>query len=126
MKFLLLFFSTAVISFANHVHWQGDYDKALQQAHKEQKPLFVLVVKDGKLLCNKIIKNIFMNQPYIKTINKNIVSVIVTYEGVLSYPIELYYTTLFPTLFLVDSQKELFIEKPLYGNEINISSVKKF
>jgi hypothetical protein len=54
-------------------------------------------------------------------INKNMVSVIVTYEGALSYPIEMYYTTTFPTLFFVNSQKELFLREPLYGNEINVN-----
>jgi hypothetical protein len=62
-----------------------------------------------------------MDKPYVDMINKNMVSVIVTYEGDLSYPIEMYYTTTFPTLFFVNSQKELFLREPLYGNEINVN-----
>jgi hypothetical protein len=37
----------------------------------------------------------------------------------------MYYTTVFPTLFFVDAQRELFLEKPLYGDEINRKSVAR-
>ena len=47
----------------------------------------------------------------------------VTYEGSLNYPIELYYTTLFPTLFWVNSKKEVFFEGPLYGEDINATTL---
>ncbi len=65
-----------------------------------------------------------MNQPYIETINQQMIAVMVTYEGRLSYPIELYYTTVFPTLFFVDAHKETFIGEPLYGEEINTTGIK--
>ncbi len=103
---------------ANHVHWLGDHDKALKLAHKEDKPLLVLVVKNDSKMCNKILYQQFMNQPYIDTINDKMIAVIVTYEGKLSYPIEMYYTTIFPTLFFVDTKTETFMHKPLYGEEI--------
>jgi hypothetical protein len=53
------------------------------------------------------------------------VPVIVRYEGRLSYPIEMYYTTVFPTLFFVDSQREVFIHKPLYGKRITEEAIQK-
>jgi hypothetical protein len=53
------------------------------------------------------------------------VPVIVRYEGRLSYPIEMYYTTVFPTLFFVDSQREVFIHKPLYGKRITKEAIQK-
>ena len=84
-----------------------------------------MVVKREIPLCNEVIKNLFMNQSYIEKINKTMVAVMVTCEGELSYPIELYYTTLFPTLFLVDSQKEMFIGEPLYGTDINVDSLEE-
>jgi hypothetical protein len=119
--FLLLF---PLVAFAtNYVHWQGDYDKALQQAHQEHKPLLVLVVKDDTPLCNKIIQTTFMNQPYVDRINGEMIAVIVTYEGKLSYPIELYYTTHFPTLFWVDSSSETFLSPPLYERNISIEKM---
>ena len=53
------------------------------------------------------------------------VPVIVTYEGALSYPIEMYYTTIFPTLFFVDSSKETFLKEPLYGERITKGAIQK-
>jgi len=103
------------------VHWLGDYDKALQRAHKEHKPLLVLVVKHKDPLSHTILKNHFMNHTYVDSINQKMIAVIVTYEGSVSYPVEMYYTTVFPTLFLVDTGSETFMKEPLYGAEIKSS-----
>jgi len=111
--------------YANHVHWLGNYDKALQLARKEHKPLLVLVVKKELKACNIILHKHFMNHPYIDTINKKMIAVIVTYEGALSYPIEMYYTTVFPTLFLVDTKTETFMSEPLYGEGIDSNSLSE-
>ena len=118
-----LFFT--FFTYANHVHWLGDYDTALQLAHKEHKPLLVLVVKHKDPLSNTIIKNYLMNHTYVDTINEKMVAVIVTYEGRTSYPIEMYYTRVFPTLFFVDSSRELFLREPLYGEEITQKILKE-
>jgi len=120
LKYILLWLFPFFIS-ANFVNWEGNYDTAHQKALKEHKRLLVLVVKKNDSLSSWIIKHTLMDKPYVDMINKNMVSVIVTYEGALSYPIEMYYTTTFPTLFFVDSQKELFLREPLYGNEINVN-----
>jgi len=117
IKYVLLWLLPLIAS-ADHVHWLGDYSRALQIAHQEQKPLLVLVVKKNDSLSSQIIKNTFMDQDYVDKVNSKMVPVIVTYEGVLSYPIEMYYTTIFPTLFFVDSERELFLREPLYGEEI--------
>ena len=118
IKFILFWLLFPLVIFANHVQWLGDYDKALQKAHKEHKPLLVLVVKHKDPLSNKIIKDHFMNHAYVDVINQKMVPVIVTYEGRSSYPIEMYYTRVFPTLFFVDTKTETFIGEPLYGEEI--------
>jgi len=107
------------------VNWLGNYDVAHQKALKEHKPLLVLVVKKNNSLSSQIIKNVFMDRDYVDAINSKMVPVIVTYEGTLSYPIEMYYTTVFPTLFFVDSQRELFLKKPLYGKEITKEVIGK-
>jgi len=126
MKKLLLLLILSSSLFANHLHWQGIYDKALKQAHQENKPLWVLVVKKREPLCNEVIKNVFMNQSYIEKINSRIIAIIVSYEGKMNYPIELYYTTVFPTLFFVDAQKETFLREPLYGKEITTQNIEAF
>ncbi len=125
MKKLLLilcFFITNIN--AEHIHWLGNYYKALEKSIKERKPIMVLLVKNSCQLCNDIIKNYFMEAEYIKLLNKKFVSVIITYEGRESYPIEMFYSTIFPTLFFVDSQTELFLSKPLYGDMINQNTIK--
>jgi len=117
LKYLLLWTLPFLVS-ANFVSWLGNYDLAHQKALKEHKPLLVLVVKKSDSLSSQIIKKTFMDQDYVDGINSKMVPVIVTYEGALSYPIEMYYTTIFPTLFFVDSERELFLHEPLYGEEI--------
>ncbi len=124
LKYLLLWLLPLFLS-ADHVHWLGNYDVAHQKALKEYKPLLVLVVKKNDLLSSQIIKNAFMDQDYVDSINSKMVPVIVTYEGALSYPIEMYYTTIFPTLFFVDSSKETFLREPLYGERITKEEIQK-
>ena len=112
--------------YADHIHWLGNYDKALKKAQKEQKHLMVLLVKKECPFCNAIIKNYFMNQKYVGYLNQKFVSVIVTYEGRESYPIELFYSRSFPTLFFVDYQTEGFLSEPLYGKSIDKEAIEKF
>ena len=124
LKFMLLWLFPLIVS-ANFVNWLGNYDVAHQKALTEHKPLLVLVVKKNDPLSSHIIKNSFMDQDYVDDINSKMVPVIVTYDGALSYPIEMYYTTIFPTLFFVDSSKETFLREPLYGEEISKEVIEK-
>ncbi len=124
LKYLLLWLLPLLLS-ANFVNWLGNYDVAHQKALKEYKPLLVLVVKKNDSLSSQIIKNVFMDQDYVDVINSKMIPVIVTYEGFLSYPIEMYYTTVFPALFFVDSSKETFFREPLYGVEIEVKNIEK-
>ena len=119
----LLCFLTLSI-YADHIHWLGNYDKALQKAQKEQKHLMVLLVKKECLSCNAVIKNYFMDQEYVKHLNQKFVSVIVMYEGRESYPIEMFYSRSFPTLFFVNYQTESFLFEPLYGKSIDKEAIE--
>ena len=123
MLFILFLFTLSIN--ADHIYWMGNYNKALQKAHKEHKPLMVLLVKKECPSCNEVIRDIFMEQKYINHINQNFVSVIVTYEGRESYPIEMFYSTTFPTLFFVSSQTETFLAEPLYGKMIGVEAIEK-
>jgi len=118
LRQLGLLWLLTLFTYANHVHWLGDYDTALKLAHKESKPLLVLVIKHKDLLSHTIIKKHFMNHDYVDKINQKMIAVIVTYEGRSSYPIEMYYTRVFPTLFFVNTQTETFMREPLYGEQI--------
>jgi len=124
IKFLFVLCLLTVYINANHIHWMGNYDKALQKAHKEHKPLMVLLVKKECPPCNDVIKDSFMEQRYIKHLNQKFISVMVTYEGRESYPIEMFYSTSFPTLFFVSSKTETFLAKPLYGESISVNSIE--
>ena len=124
MLFTLFFFTLSVN--ADHIHWLGNYDKALQKAQKEHKPLMILLVKKECSSCNDVIKNCFMEREYVALLNRKFVSVIVTYEGRESYPIELFYSTSFPTLFFVNSQTETFLSEPLYDESIEVNTIEKF
>lgn len=119
LKYFLLLLLLPLLAAAGSVHWLGDYNTALRSAHKQHKPLLVLLVKKNDTASATIIRDNFMNQTYIKQINQKTIPVIIVYEGRSSYPVEMYYTTIFPTLFFIDSQKELFLREPLYREEIN-------
>ena len=125
LKYLILWLLPLLLS-ANFVKWMGNYDDAHQKALKENKPLLVLVVKKNDPLSSTVIKNTFMDTSYVDTINMKMIPVIVMYEGTLSYPIEMYYTTTFPTLFFVDSSNEVIFKKPLYGKSIYKQNVEQY
>ena len=110
-----LFFILFLPLFANHISWMGDYSKALLRAKKEHKPLMVLLVKRDCSECNRVISKLFMNQSYIDNLNTKVISVIVTKDSKTAYPIELLYSTHFPTLFFVNSKDEVFLSEPFYG-----------
>jgi len=125
-KILIILSLVNFILYAQHIHWLGDYDKALKIAKNEHKVLMVFLVKRECKSCTNIIKEVFMDKPYIQTLNKKVVPVIITYEGKQSYPIEMYYSTIFPTLFFIKSSNEHFLEEPLYGQFINKKAIKDF
>jgi len=124
LKYLLLWLLPLLLQ-ANFVNWLGSYDTAHQKALKEQKPMLVLVMKNNMPLTSKIIHATFMYQPYVDKINHLMVPVIVTYEGGVNYPIEMYYTTTFPALFFVDSSREISLREPIYGTDITAERVNE-
>ena len=117
--FLLILLGSSPTLLADHVHWMGNYDKALQKAIALQKPLLVLVVKPRHKPSVDIVQSIFMNQPWVETINRRCVSVMVTYAPPVHYPVEMYDTKIFPTLFLVNPEQELPLHDPLHGDAID-------
>jgi thioredoxin-related protein len=111
---LIVYLLVSTVYASNHIRWNGNYQNALKEAKKNDKILMVLLIKNDCLECTNIVKNIFTNKPYIDKLNKNIVAVIVNIDNKHSYPIEMYWSNEYPTLFLVDSKNEMFINKPLY------------
>ena len=99
---------------ADHVRWQGDYEKAREEAVKEKKLLMVLLIEDECPECMKMLRVTFRDQPYIKRINEKYISVLVRRGQKESYPIELLYAITYPSLFFLTS-KEIFERVPITG-----------
>jgi len=115
MKIITILFFAVLTIYANHINWQGDYDKALQQAKKQHKTLMVLLIKNRCQKCRNTVKNIFTDKAYIDELNKKVVAVIVNIDNKHTFPIEMYWSDKYPTLFFVDSSTEIFIHKPFVG-----------
>jgi len=112
--FALVFYLYAVTLQAEHIAWQGDFDKAHKSALKENKLLMVLLLQKDDIRSKELISTAFTNKEYINLINAKFISVIVTKGQKGSYPIEMLYTSTYPTLFFLN-HNELFICKPLQG-----------
>jgi len=92
---------------ATTIGWMGDYDHAHQAALKQHKGLLVILVKPRSSDAARLIRA-FQNDPAIATaIHQQFIPVIVTVDTRTQYPIEMYYTTEFPALFLVDPVREI-------------------
>ena len=114
MRTLLLFLALSLMLHADHVRWQGDFEKAREEAVQEKKELIVFLMTDKCSECTKMLRSAFMNQNYIATINRDYVAVLVTKNQKQSYPIELLYTLEYPAIFFLDT-KEVFTKEPLFG-----------
>ncbi len=90
---------------ADYVRWFYAYDKAHQEALRTDKDIFILLVDK---LDKNLLKESFMNQNYIEHINKNYVPVLIKKDQKSSYPIEMLFTTHYPSLFILDKY-ELYV-----------------
>ena len=100
---------------ASHIKWYSNYEKALLIAKKENKHMMVVLRKKDCNECQKMFSVTFRDQDYINNLNKKFISIVVTYEDKNNYPIEMFYTLDFPTLFFVNNKDESFIVKPISG-----------
>ena len=99
---------------ASHVRWFSNFEKAHKESLKQNKPLMILLIKKNCPACIKSLKTTFINQSYIDNINKKFIPVLITKNQKQSYPIEMLYTLIYPTLFFLDEQ-ELFYCEPIRG-----------
>ncbi len=51
MKQIFIMFFTVSMIYANHIRWQGNYDKALKKAREQNKVLMVLLIKSNCQKC---------------------------------------------------------------------------
>lgn len=114
MRFIFIILTFTLYLSAEHISWRGDFDKALFDAKKEQKNIIFLLLK--KESSKNILVDIFSNQNVIKKVNTRYIAIIGYYEDKHSYPIELFYTQTFPTIFFVSYKDESFLSNPLSGD----------
>ena len=107
---LCLFISSL---FSQNILWHSNYDKALIKAHKENKNLFVFLV-NGNQASKNILTQLYKEKSLIEKLNQEYISILVNVNYKTTYPIELYYTTSFPTMFLANAKLELMLADPIF------------
>lgn len=114
-KILLLLIILFSSLYSENIKWHSSYAKALNIAHKEQKNLMIFIASSKTKTSNIILGKYFKNEKYNKFLNENFVNVLITVEYKTSYPIELFYTNEFPSIFFASYKDESFLTHPIYG-----------
>ena len=104
-----------------HISWMGDYEAARRLALMHHKDLFVVLVKKDCMECRELIRRIGSDPHLQRNIAAQYIGIILIAESATSYPIELYYSTHFPTLFFVNAESEIFLSPPSFS----VDCVKK-
>ncbi len=113
---LMLFCTTMLFGLKlEHIKWYWDYEKALKIAKQQHKPIILFLQKKDSKDSKKMLFTTLCNQPYIKYINEKYISVVVFSDKKNSYPMELFYTQIFPTLFFINFKDESFYKEPIFG-----------
>lgn len=113
-KIILLLILLLNTLFSNTISWHANYEQALKKAHQEKKNILLFIASSQNKNSNEILKNYFLNQDYIDYLNATFINVLVTVEHQTSYPIELFYTTTFPTIFFVSYKDESVLTHPIH------------
>lgn len=113
---LLFFLFIATVLYAEHIRWSNDFEKSLLEAKQTNKDILLLVLKKESLRSKTVFSDIFIKEDVQKAVNKKYIPIAVFFEDKNSYPIELFYTQIFPALFFVSSKDESYLHKPLSGN----------
>ncbi|WP_457605770.1 hypothetical protein [Nitratifractor sp.] len=111
---------------AEAIHWRGDYDRALDEGRSKDRPLLLLLVLGDPESVRTMLHRLMRDETLSRWIDRRTVPVLLQAEGRISYPIELYYTTRFPTLFLVDSRRELPLTAPCLGIGACLESLRQW
>jgi thioredoxin-related protein len=114
-KIILILILLFTNLFSNNISWYSSYDKAFQIAQKEKKNMMLFIASSKDNNSNEILRKYFINQDYINYLNKNFINVLITIEHKTSYPIELFYTTSFPSIFFASHKDESFLTHPIYN-----------
>ena len=114
---LLLIYSTLfgakIDEFASHMGYYRDYNKALAQAKKENKTLFIVQVSDYCPWCRKFERKTLQYSTIAIKINQNFIPLVLDRgldKG--KYP-QKYYSDRIPTTYFVDPNNEKIIKESM-------------
>ncbi len=98
--------------FAGGIGFSSDYKASLKRAKSEHKELLLYLYKDKTSI--KFLK-IFKHLKCSNTLKKHFIAVIKNFDADNSYPVEMFYTRSFPTIFFISSKDETLLASPLRG-----------
>jgi thioredoxin-related protein len=102
MKYIIMVLLLAVTLFGDELGWSDDYNKALQQAKKEHKLLYVLITSVDCGWCKKFERTTLQDEGVKKRLKKEFVSVHFIRE--LNFVPEQFKTTPIPRHYFTDPQ----------------------
>ena len=101
--------------FAENLRWYGDYERSREQALVTGKFLLVYLVAPERPLQMPLVRELADDRVLSERIGRLFIPVLIIARSRSDYPIELYYTTSLPTLFLMDPVHEIPLHPPLHG-----------
>ncbi|NCO01556.1 MAG: thioredoxin family protein [Epsilonproteobacteria bacterium] len=111
-SFVLLFaltltlFCAQIDEFASNMSYYRDYDTALLQAKKENKPIMLVLVGDYCPWCRKFERKTLQRESIARKVQENFIPVIVDRNlDKENYP-KLYYSPRIPTVHFIEPNKE--------------------
>ncbi len=92
---------------ADYIKWFHNYEIGHKEALKLEKPIMLFLKDDSRIDSMNMFKITFLNKEVIELINKNFVSIQLP-KGSDQFPLELYYTLEFPSLFFATRYEILY------------------
>ena len=106
-------FGAHIDDFASNMGYYRDYDKAMIQAKKENKPIMLVVVGDYCPWCRKFERKTLQKAKVAINIQQNFIPVIVDKNhDQMNYPEE-YYSKVVPTVYFIEPKKEEMVFESL-------------
>ena len=90
-----------------YIKWFHTYESGHKEALKLEKPIMLFLKDDSSEESKKMFVKTFSNKEVIRLVNKNFVSIQLP-KGTDQFPLELYYTLEFPTLFFATRYEVLY------------------
>ena len=119
---------TAVVSLslsAGEIRWFGDYEKGRLEAVKNQKSILLLIDNSRGEHIKRFTSSIYSDKRLQECIADRYIPIIVKEGGDISYPIELFYTTIYPVIFIANPNNEIPIDS-MHDKSFRYTDLYKF